>query len=211
MVVVVDGSSSIAGDSQEEEDNDWLASKNFAKDTVAAFADENLFVNDGTASFVQFASRANPGGTFSSQADFDAFVDAEEQKRSGTNIASGIVAGQALLDAAPEAPTSFMVVTTDGTTGAMADVVRHMACFALESTRFFVRTILFLLIVFLDQFLEQVLQDMVPGFIVGFRRLVRFGSTPSGREDGRYKSMQIIYPLTTQTKRPTHAESHHWP
>ncbi|CAN0402423.1 unnamed protein product, partial [Pylaiella littoralis] len=78
VVVVIDGSGSIRGDSQDEdEDNDWLASKNFAKDTVAAFADENLFVNGGTASYVQFAAAdVHTGGPFSSQADFDAFVDA---------------------------------------------------------------------------------------------------------------------------------------
>lgn len=146
MVVVVDGSGSIAGDSQsEDEDNDWLASKNFAKDTVAAFADENLFVNGGTASFVQFSRSVNPGGPFSSQADFDAFVDAEGQLGSSTRIPLGIVEGQELLDAAPEASMSFMVVTTDGrstpvTGDALDTLVRHMACFALESTRFFVRT-----------------------------------------------------------------------
>lgn len=133
MVVVVDGSGSILGDSQEDEDNDWLASKNFAKDTVAAFADENLFVNGGTASFVQFAGSVNPGGTFSSQADFDAFVDAEEQMGTSTAIPLGIDAGQELLDAAPEASTSFMVVTTDGRSNGGDTLVRHMVCFALES------------------------------------------------------------------------------
>lgn len=132
VVVVVDGSGSIPGDSQDDENNDWLASKNFAKDTVAAFADENLFVNGGTASFVQFAGSVNPGGTFSSQADFDAFVDAEEQMGTSTSISLGIDAGQELLDAAPEASTSFMVVTTDGD-GNGGELVRHMVCFALES------------------------------------------------------------------------------
>lgn len=110
MAVVVDGSGSITADN-------FLLSKDFAKNTVAAFAEENLFVNGGTASFVQFSSSANPGGTFSSQADFDAFVDAEEQISSGTNIANGIIAGQELLNAAADTSTSFMVVTTDGVGG----------------------------------------------------------------------------------------------
>eukprot|EP00903_Cladosiphon_okamuranus_P005787 g5734.t1 len=128
VVIVVDGSGSIGGDSKDDAENDWLASKNFAKDTVAAFADENLFVNGGTASFVQFSGSANPGGTFSSQADFDAFVDAEEQLGSSTVISSGINAGQELLNAAPEASASFMVVTTDGQGGEVlgaADAARE--------------------------------------------------------------------------------------
>ncbi|CAM9935183.1 unnamed protein product [Scytosiphon promiscuus] len=110
VAIVLDGSGSISSDN-------FNLSQAFAKDTVAAFADENLFDNGGTASFTQFSSFATPGGTFSSQGDFDAFVDAELQLSGGTDIPSGIARGSELLAAAPNASASFMVVLTDGVGG----------------------------------------------------------------------------------------------
>ncbi|CAN0436432.1 unnamed protein product, partial [Pylaiella littoralis] len=57
-------------------------------------------------------------------------VDADTQIKVGTIISLGIVAGQELLDAAPEASTSFMVVTTDGLSNggtlAAADAAREV-------------------------------------------------------------------------------------
>ncbi|CAM9935251.1 unnamed protein product [Scytosiphon promiscuus] len=107
VAIVLDGSGSIPSDG-------FLLSKDFAKNTVAAFADENLFDNGGTASFTQFGPYATLGGTFSSQGDFDAFVDAEGQLNGGSNIPAGIARASELLAAAPDTSASFMVVLTDG-------------------------------------------------------------------------------------------------
>lgn len=108
MAVVIDGSGSIGA-------GDFLLALDFAKDTVAAFADKQLFENGGTASFVQFDRSVGSGGPFSSLEDFNSFVDAQDQRGRGTNIPRGIAEGQRLLDAAPETKRSFMVVMTDGT------------------------------------------------------------------------------------------------
>lgn len=70
--MVLDGSGSIAS-------ADWLLEKDFAKNTVAAFANRNLFDNGGTASYVQFSSSVESFGTFPSQSEFDAFVDGDDQ------------------------------------------------------------------------------------------------------------------------------------
>ncbi|CAM9502767.1 unnamed protein product, partial [Hapterophycus canaliculatus] len=120
VVFVLDGSTSIS-------ENNFILSKNFAKDTVAIFADQNLFENGGTASFTQFSDEASLGDTFSSQEDFDAYVDAEAQINAGTAIFTGIARGRELLAAAPNTRTSFMIVLTDGNGGdptAEADAAR---------------------------------------------------------------------------------------
>ncbi|CAM9666168.1 unnamed protein product [Ectocarpus sp. 4 AP-2014] len=92
---------------------DWELSKEFAKNTVASFAEQNLFINGGSASFAQFSSSASEGGTFYSLEDFNAFVDADAKYSGGTDIIDGIAKGRELLGASPAA-TSFMIVTTDG-------------------------------------------------------------------------------------------------
>ena len=108
LAVVIDGSGSIGYE-------DFELAKEFAKDTVAAFADKNLFENNGTASFVQFSDSADSGGPFFSQEDFDSYVDLQQQLNSSTIIPAGIEAGRGLLADAPEATATFMVVMTDGT------------------------------------------------------------------------------------------------
>ncbi|CAM9382994.1 unnamed protein product, partial [Hapterophycus canaliculatus] len=110
LAIIIDGSSSVnaAG---------FALSKEFAKDAVDAFADENLFVNGGTASFAQFSSSATAGGTFDSQATFDTFVDAKTQIFGSTNIANGVARGRELLAAAPPSTSDFMIVITDGNGG----------------------------------------------------------------------------------------------
>ncbi|CAN0258633.1 unnamed protein product, partial [Hapterophycus canaliculatus] len=110
LAIIIDGSSSVnaAG---------FALSKEFAKDAVDAFADENLFVNGGTASFAQFSNSATTGGTFDSQVTFDTFVDAKAQIFGGTNIATGVARGRELLAAAPPSTSDFMIVITDGNGG----------------------------------------------------------------------------------------------
>lgn len=107
MAVVIDGSESIGVDNFE-------VAKEFAKDTVAAFADKNLFENGGTASFVQFSDSAESGGPFFSQEAYDYYVDRQEHINGSTDIASGIEAGRERLALAPEATVAFMVIMTDG-------------------------------------------------------------------------------------------------
>lgn len=82
VVVVVDGSPSI-------EDEEWILEQQFAKYTVAAFAGRDLFVNGGTASYVQFSGYTTDEGTFNSTESFNAHVDTVDQFGSGTNIVSG--------------------------------------------------------------------------------------------------------------------------
>ncbi|CAM9786703.1 unnamed protein product [Ectocarpus fasciculatus] len=106
VAVIIDASGSVGT-------ADWELSKEFAKNTVASFAEQNLFTNGGSASFAQFSSDASEGGTFYSVEDFDAFVDADAKYSGGTDIISGIAKGRELLSASP-ATTSFMIVTTDG-------------------------------------------------------------------------------------------------
>lgn len=88
----------------------------FAKKTVTAFADLNLFNNGGTASFVEFAESTSEGGTFTSQEEFDDLVDVAPllSDRDYTNVVAGIIAGQELLGTPSPGTTSFMVVITDG-------------------------------------------------------------------------------------------------
>ncbi|CBJ26488.1 similar to collagen [Ectocarpus siliculosus] len=106
VAVIIDASGSVGT-------ADWELSKEFAKNTVASFAEQNLFTNGGSASFAQFASDASEGGTFYSLEDFNAFVDADVKHSGGTDIIDGIAKGRELLSASPAA-TSFMIVTTDG-------------------------------------------------------------------------------------------------
>ncbi|CAB1103156.1 unnamed protein product [Ectocarpus sp. CCAP 1310/34] len=109
VAVIIDSSGSVST-------ADWELSMEFAKNTVASFAEQNLFTNGGSASFAQFSSSASEGGTFYSLEDFDAFVDAETKYATfggSTNIISGIAKGRELLGASPTT-TSYMIVTTDG-------------------------------------------------------------------------------------------------
>ncbi|CAM9611714.1 unnamed protein product [Ectocarpus sp. 8 AP-2014] len=106
VAVIIDASGSVGT-------ADWELSKEFAKNTVASFAEQNLFTNGGSASFAQFSSDASEGGTFYSLEDFNAFVDADAKYSGGTDIIDGIAKGRELLSASPAA-TSFMIVTTDG-------------------------------------------------------------------------------------------------
>jgi len=110
VAIIVDASSSV-------DDTELDQSIAFAKDTVAAFADQSLFENGGTASYAQFASVASPGETFTSQLDFDNHVDTLPRIEGGTRIDLGVAEGRRLLAAAPEATASFMVVITDGSGG----------------------------------------------------------------------------------------------
>lgn len=108
LALVLDGSGSIYSD-------DWELEKDFAKDVVAAFSGKNLFLNGGTASYVQFDSSIVSSGTFSSLADFNAFVDADLQSQGSTDIAEGIFEGQRLLTLSNNgASGAVMIVITDG-------------------------------------------------------------------------------------------------
>lgn len=107
MAIVADSSGTVKG-------NDYDDSKQFAKDTVAAFADRNLFKNGGTASFAQFSHYVDPGETFSSQQDFDDHIDSKSRLSGSSAIALGIAEGRRMLANAPGAIASFMVVITDG-------------------------------------------------------------------------------------------------
>lgn len=107
MAIVADSSGTVDG-------NEYIDIKDFAKDTVAAFADRNLFENGGTASFAQFSHYVDPGETFSSQQGFDDHVDSLSRISGSTAIALGIAEGRRLLANAPGAIASFMVVMTDG-------------------------------------------------------------------------------------------------
>ena len=106
VAVIIDASGSVST-------ADWELSKEFAKNTVSSFAEQNLFANGGSASFAQFSSSASEGGTFYSVEDFNAFVDADTKYSGGTDIIDGIAKGRELLNASPTT-TSFMIVTTDG-------------------------------------------------------------------------------------------------
>ncbi|CAM9783070.1 unnamed protein product, partial [Ectocarpus fasciculatus] len=106
VAIIIDASGSVST-------ADWELSKEFAKNTVASFAAQNLFTNGGSASFAQFSSGASEGGTFYSVEDFDAYVDVDTKYSGGTDITSGIAKGRELLSASPTT-TSFMIFTTDG-------------------------------------------------------------------------------------------------
>ncbi|CAM9476653.1 unnamed protein product [Ectocarpus sp. 12 AP-2014] len=109
VAVIIDSSGSVST-------AEWELSMEFAKNTVASFAEQNLFTNGGSASFAQFSSSASEGGTFYSLEDFDAFVDDETKYTTdgvSTDIISGIAKGRELLGASPTT-TSYMIVTTDG-------------------------------------------------------------------------------------------------
>lgn len=62
---------------------------------------------------MQFASDLVSFGTFSSQEDFNEFVDNDIQARGGTNTASGIDQGTVLLGVS-NTTAAFMIVITDG-------------------------------------------------------------------------------------------------
>ena len=106
LALIVDGSQSIEAD-------DFVLEKNFTKQTVAAFAEKNLFVNGGEASYVQYSSSVVTSATFNSVADFNEFVDADPQARASTRTAEGIEEGTEVLLTNP-ASALFMIVITDG-------------------------------------------------------------------------------------------------
>lgn len=110
LAVVLDASGSINNDTGIDE---WGLEKEFAKNTIAAFASRNLFENGGTASYVQFSDDANFPATFTSEAGFDAYIDATIQVEGDTNIVAGIAAGRELLNTSPSS-AAFMIVVTDG-------------------------------------------------------------------------------------------------
>lgn len=107
MAIILDSSSSISG----VERNQSIA---FAKETVATYADLHLFEDGGTVSFAQFARYASDGGTFTSQEEFDAFVDATSTPPGGSRTGRGITRGRELLAASSSDAMSVMVVITDG-------------------------------------------------------------------------------------------------
>lgn len=86
VVVVVDGSGSIPPD-------DWILQQQFAKDTVEAFARQDIFDNGGTASYVQFGDTTYDEGTFDSAETFNAHVDAVNQSYYRSGIGTLIGAG----------------------------------------------------------------------------------------------------------------------
>lgn len=102
----MDGSGSI-------NEAEFLQEQNFTQEIVAAFAASNLFTNGGNASYVQYATDLVSSGTFSSAEAFNDFVDNDVQARGGTNTASGIDEGIALLGVS-NTTASFMIVITDG-------------------------------------------------------------------------------------------------
>ena len=106
LALVLDGSGSV-------NKAEFKLEQGFAKDTVAAFADRNLFDNGGTASYVQYAKRLASSDTFGSASDFNDFVDADKQAEGGTTTSVGINEGTRLLGINP-ASASFMIVITDG-------------------------------------------------------------------------------------------------
>lgn len=109
LAVVLDGSGSVSS-------TDFLVAKEFTKNITAAFAAMNLFINGGTASYVQFSSDVDPSdtGTFFSLSGFNDFVENDTQISTFTNIDAGIIAAQDLLNAAPSASAAFMIVLIDG-------------------------------------------------------------------------------------------------
>lgn len=106
LALVLDGSGSISSEN-------WELEKDFAKDVVSAFTEKDLFENGGTASYVQFDSYAHSSGSFTSQEEFNDFVDADLQSQGGTEISAGIAKGQQLLSL-NDSGGAVMVVITDG-------------------------------------------------------------------------------------------------
>ncbi|CAM9665240.1 unnamed protein product, partial [Scytosiphon promiscuus] len=88
LAVIVDSSDSV---NDKRERNQSIE---FAKDTVSAFADLNLFENGGTASFAQFSNSVSDGRTFTSQDEFNTFVDNTPRLNGGTRINKGIGRGR---------------------------------------------------------------------------------------------------------------------
>ncbi|CAN0372348.1 unnamed protein product, partial [Scytosiphon promiscuus] len=106
LALVLDGSGSVSP-------SEFLLEKDFAEDTVAAFAARNLFDNGGMASYVQYSSTLTSSGTFGSEKEFNAFVDADKQSKGGTATSIGINEGARLLSINP-ADANIMIVITDG-------------------------------------------------------------------------------------------------
>lgn len=117
-MIVLDGSGSIEKDDGDLIDK-WELSKAFAKDTVEAFAEENIFENGGTVSFTQFSDviPETGGGTFFSKEAVDDALTSETLDGGGTDLTLGIMTGSGLLAQAPPASASFMVFLTDGQDG----------------------------------------------------------------------------------------------
>ena len=125
MAVIIDNSGSV--DSAE-----FVLEQDFAKSAIASFASRNLFANGGTASYASFATFASEGGTFTSAAEFDAFVDADTRTGGFTNIEEGLRRGRELLNANSSATASFLILITDGEWNRGADPqVRSFTCLSL--------------------------------------------------------------------------------
>lgn len=108
VAVIIDSSGSVSA-------SELLLEIDFAKKAVASFASRNLFTNGGTASYASFATSVSEGGTFSSTAEFDEFVDNDPRASGGsTNIAAGLSKGRELLNADESATASFLILITDG-------------------------------------------------------------------------------------------------
>lgn len=112
----------------------------FAIDTVSAFAELNLFKNGGTASYAEFATDVSDGRTFTSQDEFDEYVEGTPRMADNrsTNIIGGIAKGQELLLTSSVGTTSLMVVITDGkattlTQGGATDPTVRSAFVALRA------------------------------------------------------------------------------
>ena len=82
VAVVVDASTSIGG-------SDWELEQQFAINTVGAFAERDIFVNGGTASYVQFSSSVSFSGTFTSNESFVNYVNTVGRVSGGTDIEDG--------------------------------------------------------------------------------------------------------------------------
>lgn len=90
----------------------WELEKDFAKSTVAAFEDKNLFVNGGSASYVQSSLNAldTNSGTFHSLEEFESHADAVDFVRERSSIHVGIEQARSLLSAAPPASAAFLII-----------------------------------------------------------------------------------------------------
>jgi len=90
----------------------WELQKDFAKSITPALGDRNLFINGGSASYVQSAHSASDtsSGTFHSLEEFESHVDAVNVVTGRTSIDEGIKQARSLLTAAPPALAAFIII-----------------------------------------------------------------------------------------------------